>query len=82
MRCVHCKAVSLDETMALGMIEAGQQGDAVSAHMYLDDWVPASAARIAYEPVTYVAEAMDRAGMRLAGNRDRHLGMRFDRALH
>ncbi len=82
VRCVNCKAVSLDETMALGMIEAGQQGDAVSAHMYLDDWVPASAARIAYEPVTYIAEAMDRAGMRLSGNRDRHIGLRFDRALH
>jgi hypothetical protein len=74
--------VSLDETMLLGMVEAGQQGDAVNAHMYLDDWVPAAAARIAYDPVLQVAEAMDRAGMRLSGNRDRHLGLRFDRALH
>jgi len=82
VRCVNCKGVSLDETMALGMIEAGQHGDAVSAHMYLDDWVPASAARIAYAPVTYIAEAMDRAGMRLSGNRDRHIGLRFDCALH
>jgi hypothetical protein len=82
VRCVQCKAVSLDETMALGMVEAGQRGDAVSAHMYLDDWLPASAARIAYGPVVHVAEAMDRAGMRLTGNRDRHLGLRFERALH
>lgn len=82
VRCVPCNEVSLDETMVLGMIEAGQQGDAVSAHMYLDDWVPTAAARIAFSPVSFVAEAMDRAGMRLAGNRDRHLGFRFDRALH
>lgn len=82
VRCVRCRAVSLDESMVLGMIEAGQQGDAVSAHMYLDDWVPTAAARIAFSPVSFVAEAMDRAGMRLVGNRDRHLGFRFDRALH
>jgi len=82
VRCVRCREVSLDESMVLGMIEAGQQGDVVSAHMYLDDWVPTAAARIAFNPVSFVAEAMDRAGMRLAGNRDRHLGFRFDRALH
>ena len=82
VRCVRCQEVSLDESMVLGMVEAGQQGDAVSAHMYLDDWVPTAAARIAFSPVSFVAEAMDRAGMRLTGNRDRHLGFRFDRALH
>jgi hypothetical protein len=82
VRCVRCNAVSLDESMVLGMIEAGQQGDAVTAHMYLDDWIPTAAARIAFSPVSFVAEAMDRAGMRLAGNRDRHLGFRFDRAVH
>ena len=82
VRCVRCRDVSLDESMVLGMIEAGQQGDAVSAHMYLDEWVPTAAARIAFSPVSFIAEAMDRAGMRLAGNCDRHLGFRFDRVLH
>lgn len=82
VRCVRCREVSLDESMVLGMIEAGQEGDAVSAHMYLDDWVPTAAARTAFSPVSFIAEAMDRAGMRLSGNRDRHLGFRFDRALH
>jgi hypothetical protein len=82
VRCVGCHAVSLDETMALGMIEACQQGDAVSTHLYLDDWIPPAAARIAYDPVACIAEAMDRSGMRLSGNCDRHLGFRFDRAVH
>jgi hypothetical protein len=82
VRCVGCHAVSLDETMVLGMIEARQQGDAVSTHMYLDDWIPPAAARVAFDPVTLIAEAMDRGGMRLSGNRDRHLGHRFDRAVH
>jgi len=82
VRCVRCRDVSLDESMVLSMIEAGQQGDAVSAHMYLDDWVPTAAARIAFSSVSFIAEAMDRAGMRLAGNCDRHLGFRFDRLLH
>ena len=82
VRCVGCHAVSLDETMALAMIEARQQGDAVSTHMYLDDWIPPAAVRIAFDPVTFIAEAMDRGGMRLSGNRDRHLGVRFHRAVH
>ena len=82
VRCVRCSMVSLDETMALGMIEARQQGDAVSTHMYLDDWIPPAAVRIAFQSVSFVAEAMDRSGIRLAGNRDRHIGCRFDRAVH
>ena len=82
VRCVRCRAVSLDETMALGMIEAGQNGDAVNIHVYLDDWIPAAAARLALEPVLLVAELMDRAGMKLSGNRDRHIGLRFDHTLH
>jgi hypothetical protein len=82
VRCVGCHAVSPDEAMALAMIEARQHGDAVSTHMYLDDWVPPAAARIAFDPVTFIAEAMDRGGMRLSGNRDRQLGRRFDRAVH
>lgn len=82
VRCVGCSMVSLDETMVLGMIEARQQGDAVSTHMYLDDWVPPAAARIAFHPVGFVAEAMDRSGIRLTGNRDRHIGCRFDCAVH
>jgi len=49
--------------------------------MYLDEWLPAEA-RIAFSPVSFVAEAMDRAGMRLSGNRDRHFGFHFDRSLH
>jgi predicted glycoside hydrolase/deacetylase ChbG (UPF0249 family) len=82
VRCVVCHAVSLDETIILGMIEARQQGDAVSTHMYLDDWIPPAAARVAFAPVTCVAETMEQGGLRLAGNRDRHLGFRFDHAVH
>lgn len=82
VRCVGCRAVSPDETMALAMIEARQQGDAVSTHMYLGDWIPPAAVRIAFDPVTFIAEAMDRAGMQLSGNCDRHLGYRFHRSVH
>jgi hypothetical protein len=82
VRCVQCGEVSPDESLILGLIEAGQHGDAVSAHMYLDEWVPTAAARIAFAPASFVAEAMDRAGIRLSGNRDRHLGMHFNRPVH
>lgn len=82
VRCVRCRAVSLDETIFLGMIEAGQQGDAINASMYLESWLPAAAARIAHLPLIHLAEAMDQAGMRLSGNRERHLALRFDHALH
>jgi hypothetical protein len=82
VRCVRCGMVSLDETLVLGMIEARQQGDAVSTHMYLDDWIPPAAARIAFQPVSFIAEAMDRGGIRLSGNCDRHAGHRFAYAIH
>ena len=82
VRCVGCRLVSPDEAMALAMFEAQQRGEAVSAHMYLDDWVPPAAARIAFHSVGYVAEAMDRGGIRLAGNRERHAVRRFARAVH
>jgi hypothetical protein len=82
VRCVRCGMVSLDETLVSGMIEARQQGDAVSTHMYLDDWIPPAAARIAFQPVSFIAEAMDRGGIRLSGNCDRHAGHRFAYAIH
>jgi hypothetical protein len=82
VRCVHCRDVSVDESMILGMVEAGQRGDAVSTHIYLDEWIPAAAARIAFSPVSYMAEAMDRAGMQLSGNCDRHIGLHVGRAVH
>jgi len=82
VRCVCCPAVSPDETLFLGLVEAGQQGDAVNAHLYLDSFVAPAAARIAHSPVVQLAEAMHRAGMPLSGNVDRHLRLRFDGPVH
>lgn len=82
VRCVCRPAVSPDETIFLGLIKAGQQGDAVNAHLYLDSFVPSATTRIAHSPVVQLAEAMHRAGMPLSGNADCHLGLRYDRALH
>lgn len=82
VRCVGCREVSLDETNFLSMVEAGQQGDAVNANMYLESWVPTAAARIAHLPLIDLAQAMDQAGLQLSGNRERLLGLRFDHPIH
>ena len=63
--CTCCTGVTDDEQVLLGIVAEFQSGTAARAHMVLEDWLPAAAARIAAEYFSEYALLIKGAGLQI-----------------
>lgn len=65
VNCPSCRVVSSDEEALLALVAALQAEDKITAYILLGEWLHPAAVRLAYDPVQFVADVFDDAGISL-----------------